>query len=457
RRLRIAAAGIAVETALAGLSLLGWALTPPGALRSAFFYLGTTSLLMTVALNSSPFMRFDGYYVLSDWLGMPNLHERAGAVARAWLRRRLLGWEEAWPEPLSIRKRRAMVAFALATWMYRLALFLGIAVAVYLMFFKVLGIFLFAVEIAWFVVRPVAAELRVWWRRRAEIRHGHRFAWMLLLGGGLGLLAFPWAHDIHAPAQLRAEYRNVYSPFAGRITSLQRPGPVGKGTAVVALDSPQLRNDAQRARINAESTRAALQSATLAAEQGSEQIGRLGVTIEQFEAETAAAGEELARLRLVAGFPAVWTDIEPTLTVGSWVRPQDTIGTLVDPSSWLVEAWVTEDDVQHLPVGAAGLFYADNAVDPPVRVVVQQVDTGRASTLSNPAMSTDHGGPVPTSTEGRTLVPRQALYLARLAVQGAPAQLRWSRGRVVVEGNRHSRLWTAVNYAVSVLVRESGF
>ena len=44
-----------------------------------------------------------------------------------------------------------MIAFAWATWVYRLVLFLGIAVLVYVFFFKVLGLLLFAVEIAWFI------------------------------------------------------------------------------------------------------------------------------------------------------------------------------------------------------------------------------------------------------------------------------------------------------------------
>ena len=71
--------------------------------------------VLSLALNVSPFMRFDGYFILSDLLDFPNLHERAGAAARAWLRRTLLGWNEPDPEPLSPRLRRGLVAFALCT------------------------------------------------------------------------------------------------------------------------------------------------------------------------------------------------------------------------------------------------------------------------------------------------------------------------------------------------------
>lgn len=457
QRLHIAAAGMTVEMVLAGLALLGWVLTPPGALRSAFFYLATTSLVMTVALNISPFMRFDGYYVLSDALDMPNLHDRSGAIAKTALRRVLLGFKDPWPEHFAPAKHTTLLLFALGTWVYRFFLFLGIAVAVYLMFFKLLGIFLFLVEIIWFVVRPLYVEFKVWGKRRRDIQRGRASLWLLGLLVGLGLLAFPWAHDIHAPAQLRADYSTIYSPLAGKVVALHAPGSVPQGESLVVLDSPKLRSDAQRAQININATKAALQTAELASDTNREQVGKLGVTVEQYQAEDRAAGQELARLSIKADYAALWTDVDPTLVVGSWLRPQDAIGTLVNASSWLVEAWVEESDLQNLGLGAVGRFYPANRIDAPMQVSVVGIDTARTSALPHPGMSTDHGGPIPTVAEGRAVVPREALYLVRLKVQGAPDQVRWSRGRVTLQGQRHSKVWRAFSYAASVLIRESGF
>lgn len=48
---------------------------PDGTARSAAFMLATTTWVATLALNASPFMRFDGYFILSDWLDLPNLHD----------------------------------------------------------------------------------------------------------------------------------------------------------------------------------------------------------------------------------------------------------------------------------------------------------------------------------------------------------------------------------------------
>ena len=459
QRLRIAAAGMTVEMVLAGLSLLGWALSPPGVLRSAFFYLATTSVVMTLALNISPFMRFDGYYVLSDALDMPNLHERAGALAKTWMRRTFLGWKDPWPEYFEPGKHNTMVMFALGTWVYRFFLFLGIAVAVYLMFFKLLGIFLFAVEIVWFILRPIYTELKVWRLRKQDTQRGRAGLWLLVLLAGLAAYAFPWAHDIHAPALMRAEYRTVYSPIAGRIISLRPAGPAGKGEPLVTLDSAKLRSESQRAQINASATQAALTTAESGPDQNRDQVARLDQTMQQFQAEDRAAGQELARMQMGADFAGRWTDIDPTLAVGAWIRPQDSVGTLVNDASWVVEAWVEEQQVQHMRVGATGRFYPSNRIDEPLKVTVIEVDTVRTSALPHVAMSSEHGGPIPTvaNSEGRGQVPRDALYLVRLRVESKPEQVRWSHGNIVVNGARHSKLLQAAGYAGSVLIRESGF
>jgi len=182
-RVRVASAGIATELVVAVWATLAWALLPPGGAQSAAFVLATTSWVGTLAINASPFMRFDGYFILMDALDMPNLHGRSFALARWKLREWLFGLgdppPEHWPRP----KAMALIAFAWAVWLYRLVLFLGIAVLVYHFFIKLVGIFLFLVEIVWFVAKPLAAELVVWrtlWPRIRGQARSRRSTWVVL-------------------------------------------------------------------------------------------------------------------------------------------------------------------------------------------------------------------------------------------------------------------------------------
>ncbi len=80
QRIGIGAAGMGVEIVLSAIAILGWWFTTPGLLNhlclNAFF----VSTITTVIFNANPLLKYDGYYMLSDLVGIPNLRERANAV-----------------------------------------------------------------------------------------------------------------------------------------------------------------------------------------------------------------------------------------------------------------------------------------------------------------------------------------------------------------------------------------
>src|SRR5262249_46703461 len=238
RRLAVAAAGVTTELVIAAWATLAWSLLPEGAPKAAAFLLATTTWIMTLAVNASPFMRFDGYFLLSDWLDMPNLHARAFALARWDLRERLFALGEAPPERFPRARHAGLIAFAWATWAYRLALFLGIAVLVYHFSVKALGIALFAVEIGWVVAPPVWSPPRPC-RGRSAGTGGRRRARASAATGALALalVAVPWPVRVSSSGVLRpAEPFVVYAPEGAEVVAL--PAAEGAG---VAAGEPLLR------------------------------------------------------------------------------------------------------------------------------------------------------------------------------------------------------------------------
>jgi putative peptide zinc metalloprotease protein len=213
-------------------------------LRSIAFAVATTTWVLSVAVNLNPLMRFDGYYFLSDLVNIPNLQDRSFAVARWRLRTWLFGTEALAPEYFPARTLSGMVMYAWAIWIYRFFLFLGIAVLVYYLFFKALGIFLFGVEIWWFIVRPVWNEIKQWRQLAPNASLPRR---RLFLGLGLSvlfLLAFPWKSSIELPALLSAgnSWRECMCRLMQRWCRLQvRDGDAVKaGQPLMTLVSPEL-------------------------------------------------------------------------------------------------------------------------------------------------------------------------------------------------------------------------
>ena len=160
-RLLINFGGILTELHLALIATFIWAVLPDGGFKSAAFFLATTSWISSLTINVSPFMRFDGYYVFSDWLKAENLQPRSFALARWKIRESLFGLNHPPPEEINPSRRWTFIVYAWATWVYRFFLFLGIALLVYHFAFKILGIILFVIEIHWFILLPIIREIKI--------------------------------------------------------------------------------------------------------------------------------------------------------------------------------------------------------------------------------------------------------------------------------------------------------
>jgi len=68
---------VVAELFVAGLAALFWASAGPGFLRDLAFDMMIAAGVTTVLFNANPLLRYDGYYVLSDLIDLPNLYQRA--------------------------------------------------------------------------------------------------------------------------------------------------------------------------------------------------------------------------------------------------------------------------------------------------------------------------------------------------------------------------------------------
>ena len=462
-RLAVGAAGIATELAIAAWATLAWALLPAGQLRSAAFVLATTTWISTLLVNASPFMRFDGYFLMMDWLDLPNLHERAFALGRQRLRRALFGLADPPPEVLPPRRAAGLVAFAYATWMYRLSVFAGIAALVYTWLPKPFGPGLAAIEVGWFIALPVVRELAIWRRRGAEILRRPRTRVTLALLATAGLVLFvPWDPRVRAPALLHpARHALVAAPAVARIAG--RPfadgAAVAAGAVLVEMEPPDLGYE-----------RAAVESraANLAWRAGSAGFDdRLRSELPVVEAaqgkaraELAGLAQDAARFRPTAPFAGRFYLRNPDLGPGAWVAPHEPIGTLADPAHWRVEAYLGEADVARVAVGDRGRFYAEASGAATLALTVVGVDRDATRVLAEGLLASSRGGPLATR-EGRhrEIVPDGAVYRVSLDVteRYAPTHAQALRGRVVLLGRPEAWGARLAEYVSAVVVRESGF
>lgn len=458
-RFAVAAAGIVTELVIAAWATLLWALLPDGGLRSAVFLLATTTWISTVLVNASPFMRFGGYFLLSDFLDIPNLHARAFALARWDLRERLFAFGDPVPEVFPRLRHKGLIAFAWLVWIYRLVLFLGIAVLVYHFFIKLVGILLFCVEIGFFVVLPVWREFRDWRARAADIRKSPHRRRNLYLCGALLLIAFvPWNTRVSGEGLLRtARHFQLYAPGPARIASIavHNGDVLQAGQLMLTLESPELDYRALQMQNRAQSLGWQAAVAGLDGNTRARQdIAR--EELAQVMTDLEGSRREQQRFEMRAPFAGAIADIGPELRPGVWVNRRELLGVLVDPAHWQVETYLDDTQVQRVRVGDHGRFYAEVPGGSSLSLRVVRIDADATRQLTDAMLASQHGGQIATRERAGQLVPDKALYRVVLEAEGVPDALRTQRGSVIISGRPRSLLGEYLRTAASVLIRESG-
>jgi putative peptide zinc metalloprotease protein len=460
QRLRVGAAGIRLELMLALLATLLWSLLPEGPARSAVFLIATATWISTLLINLNPFMRFDGYYLLSDLLDVPNLQPRAFALARWRLREALFGLGLPAPEPMEAGLRRVLIAYGIATWIYRFFLFIGIALVVYHLFFKTLGLLLFAIEIIWFILLPVAKEMRAWITLKERFRPTRQLLTTLaVLVGGVWMLVQPWDTVIRAPALWEAESATpLLTALPGRLVAIEaEPGEVVEaGQPIYRFDSPDL----AAARRLAE---ASLAVAEIRLDQALSDRRSAGV-VRGLQQEAARITARLERIdaratRLVVRAPnaGVLRDAPPDLAVGRWMGPQTPLG-LVASEAGKLTAYVEQEDLTRVQEGADAVFYPEDPGLAAQPARVRAVDRLGAGRLEGGYLAAPLGGRVKARLDASgAWTPLGAVYRVTADPAAPDAPEKATRGVLHLEGPAESwgqRIWRRT---AAILIRESGF
>lgn len=461
QRLAVGAAGIGVELALAAWATLAWAFLPDGVLRGMAFLLATTTWIATLAVNSSPFLRFDGYFLLSDALGMPNLHSRAFALARWRLREMLFGLEEPPPEYIAPARRRGLILFAWATWIYRLVVFLGIAVLVYHMFAKVLGLALAVIEVMWFILLPVWSEIKVLQQKWPQIKATRRSRRTAIVAAiALIMTAIPWSFQIQAQGIMKsAQVFPLIAPAAGEL--IHPPPPTGtllrSGDMLMQLNSPDLESRVAISRARNSAAAWAAQAAAL----DPELQPRLLVLRRQNEAAATtleADLREVERLAPSAPFDGVLLDVPPDIGTRTWVARHEKLGVLIDPTQRRVEAYLDERSVNRVEIGDYARFLPETPGEKSYWLKVEHIDRDATRILPDGMLASSRGGQVPTREKGNQIVPDRAVYRLALRVdESVSPHTSAQRGIVVIYATPTTLMGDFLRTAIGTLVRESGF
>lgn len=463
QRLMIDMAGILTELAIAVIATLLWVFLPDGTMRSIAFTTATLSWVLSLLVNLNPFMRFDGYYILSDALGFENLQERSFNIAK-WRMREILFRPRLPPqEAVSLNLQKFLVFHAWGTWIYRFFLFLGIAFLVYGFFVKIIGIILFVVEIAWFIILPIWRELKNWWASRASyktfrsIMSGSVFALLILA------FFIPWSSRVDIPAIYKSSNEfSLYPPAQGMLlhSSLENQKQVKQGDVLIRITSPEL--DAE---LRISEKRLQMLETRLSRSSASEfELSSLTIIKEEHEAEfqkLLGLQEKQQSLTVKSPFDGLLVNIDRELHTNQWLSQTKGLGMLIKQNSISLIGLTDAASVARIKVGQKGVFIPDGFIEKRLPVEVKSISKIAESALEEEILSEQEGGLVPTTQEDEEKpIPHGSWFKIELSMTSEVEDMNQqsiTRGLAVIEAEPQSFADRVFRQIASVLIRESGF
>jgi len=357
-RIVTAAAGIYAELFVAALAILFWARTPDGFVHRMVCDIALMASIGTVVFNINPLLRFDGYYILSDLVGVPNLYSAGRQAVVDLLKRVGLGQQTARTDG-STAMRRLILVYGMAALAWLGTLYVGLALLV-ISVLSYLGAALVGVFMIFGIAVPVLRLMRETIHTGSFDRNCRRRlarnAIVAAVAGlfGAWLLARPGR--VEAPAVVEyAPLSTLRAATAGfvREVCIRSGESVRKDQIIAVLENPEL--VAELAELQLSSAQSAIRARAYFADQ----------ELAKYQIETAAHAALEKRVGELSGQVASLTIRSPTRghvlarqlhsLIGQYLKPGAEIAMVGDEDAKELVVAVAQDDLEsfHAQLGSA--------------------------------------------------------------------------------------------------------
>jgi putative peptide zinc metalloprotease protein len=373
-RLMITAAGMLVELALASVATILWFVASPGVFKAMLANIMVLCTVGTIVFNGNPLLRFDGYFLLTDLAGLPNLSQRASHRLQQFVSFVLLGRTEI----RAAREPSFVLAYGVCSGIYRISLSFAILLMLYHLCdhwnLRIVGLALTLMAAVSMICLPLLSSVST---LLAEILHQKQRGYLLmrscfLLALAAAALFVPLPHSIIVPSVVEPVGRPIYATMSGELKSAADYGQsISPGDVVaVSADLKLLQQLAHlqgevkilQARVRAyELDRTGTQAALLP--ESRKMLDSAARRVDQFEAELERLATRAPSSGLLMPPRAIpWTDDGRTLgkwhgcpldsnNIGAMIEEGTLLGTVADPATVELLLPVTSAERQLLREG----------------------------------------------------------------------------------------------------------
>lgn len=345
KRLVVMCGGIYFESLVAIPAVFVWVLAGHGILASIAYQVIITASVVTLLFNINPLMKFDGYFILSEILGIPNLRSRADGQIRRTLKSCLLGISSGTKE--KPRLVGILLSYGVASAVYRAFLVVSIALLVASRF-PIVGIAIGATYIfssVYGTARKIAAYL-LKNEETSRVRLRAKGLALLLFVGiptAFSLVPVPIGIIATGIVATTTEHQvRVETPGSFRGTNVAPGDRVDKESVLFRLENDNLLDELRIANRR-------LQEKSLhwkvARERDVVESARIESELQELESYRCEIQRRVRGLDVVAPAGGVVLRAHNHMNQGQFLKVGESVGMLVDGNP-LIRVWLTQDQLK---------------------------------------------------------------------------------------------------------------
>jgi putative peptide zinc metalloprotease protein len=459
KRIWISAAGIYVECFLASIATFVWWYSTPGLLNSLAMATMFICSVNTIMFNANPLLRYDGYYVMADWLEIPNLRIKSTQFFAYLIQEKVLGLEIPVQSYMPRSRRILFVTYSVASYIYRWFVTFAILwfLSQVLKPYKLESVsYLLAtgalVPLLGMPVYQIGKFLRTPGRMR-KVKKARAAAYAAAaIAIVCGILLIPTPLRIDGTLVLKlAKPEEVYTEVEGQLVELNvKDGDwIKKDTVIAKLANPSKEREfEERQQDHDIAWHKALWYRTSAEREHRAQSRQQEEFAAKMEVSMAKVSDQLGKLTLIANRDGRVVGSPHQETVGQWIKPGKPFCEVGDPYKLEAHLIVDQSDILLLKPGAIAWIKINGRAETTFKSRVSEIAKRKSdevpTELSNLANGEVASKPDPKTGSAK---PMTAVYELIIPIDNPDLKLEPGlRGAAKINGGRYTIAWWLVRW-----------